>query len=210
VVGIARSSRPDFPGRFHEADLGDSAATAVALERILADGLIDGVVNNAGGLVSHRLEEVVLEDFDRHLDVHLRAAVQVTQACLPGMRERRFGRIVNVSSVAALGAANRSGYSAAKAGIIGLTRAWCRELAPAGITANAVGPGPIRTSLLAEHYPPGSDIEEAYRRQIPLGRLGNPDEVAALIAFLCSEDAGYITGQVIYIDGGYSVGRVWV
>ena len=123
------------------------------------------------------------------------------------MLQRRWGRIVNLSSLVALGAVDRTAYAAAKAAMIGLTRTWALELAADGITVNAVAPGPIETALFRANNPVGSESERRYLQRVPMGRVGNPDEVASVIAFLCSAEAGYITGQTIHVDGGASTGR---
>ena len=132
----------------------------------------------------------------------------MTQACLAGMRARRWGRIVNLGSRAALGKEGRTGYAATKAGILGLTRTWALELARDGITVNAVAPGPIATEMFAAHNPPGAAATEAIIGQIPVGRVGRPEEVAAAIAYFLREDAGFVTGQTLYVCGGLSVGCV--
>ncbi|MGH8928357.1 MAG: SDR family oxidoreductase, partial [Acidimicrobiia bacterium] len=167
----------------------------------------DGLVNNAGMVRPGGVEEATPHDLRQTLEVHVRSAIQLSQSLTPGMRHRRWGRIVNMASVVPLGSIRRTTYGAAKGALIALTRGWAAELAPANITVNAVGPGAIDTALLRENFPAGSEAEERYLRLVPMGRVGQPEEVASMIAFLCSEEAGYVTGQVIYIDGGLSAGR---
>jgi len=206
VIGVARSAPSRFPGRFLEADLSDEAATA-ELASVLAEYEIDGLVNNAGLVIPASLEEATGEHLRQTMELHVRAAIQLTQALTPGMRLRGWGRVVNMASVVPLGVVKRTTYGAAKAALISMTRGWAVELAPDHITVNAVAPGAIDTALLRQNYPVGSQPEARYLRMIPMGRIGRPDEVAGVIAFLCSEEASYLTGQVIYIDGGLSSGR---
>jgi NAD(P)-dependent dehydrogenase (short-subunit alcohol dehydrogenase family) len=153
------------------------------------------------------LEDASIVDLAETIDLHVRAAMQLTQALVGGMKERGWGRVVNMSSVVPLGATRRTTYTAAKGALVAMTRAWALELAPHQITVNAVAPGAIDTRLLRDNYPVGSRAEAGYLSMVPMGRIASPSEVAGVVAFLFSEDASYVTGQVIYIDGGFSVGR---
>ena len=205
AVGLARSAPAEFPGEFFAADLADRAATAEVLEQILAAGRVDAVVNNVGVARFGRIGSIDLDHLFLTYDLNVRAAVQVVQAVLPGMVEAGWGRIVNVSSLTTLGVAERTPYAASKAALEACTRIWATELAETGITVNAVAPGPIETELFRERSPIGSERERALLKNIPLQRVGTPQEIAHTIYALLDEDAGYITGQIIRADGGGSI-----
>jgi 3-oxoacyl-[acyl-carrier protein] reductase len=138
--------------------------------------------------------------------LHLAAPLVLLHAALPQMKQANFGRIVLISSRAALGAQGRTSYSATKAGMIGMGRTWAIELAPFGITVNMVAPGPIQgTHMFHEIVPAGSDREAKLAAAIPVGRLGKPEDVANAVLFFASSEASFVTGQVLYVCGGASV-----
>ena len=185
----------------YACDVADSATVQAVFKQIIADmGTVDILVNNAGITRDRLLMRMKDEDFDAVIASNLRSVFLCTRAVARTMMGNRSGHIVNVSSINALrGQAGQSNYAAAKAGVIGLTRTNAMELAARGITVNAVAPGFIDTDMTAKL---GAEIREKYASQIPLGRLGQPEDVAKLVAFLASDDAKYITGQIIGVDGG--------
>lgn len=188
------------------ADLSDAADTERALREALAGGAITRLVNNVGVVVPADVEHQTLAEFDLAISLNLRCAFQCMQALLPGMKEAGFGRIVNMSSRAALGKELRTAYSATKAGLIGMTRVWALELGRHGITANAIGPGPIRTELFDRANPPDAPRTRAIIESVPVKRVGTADDIAHTASYLLDERSGFVTGQVIYVCGGMTVG----
>jgi 3-oxoacyl-[acyl-carrier protein] reductase len=200
-AAAAQSMAMELDGLAIAADVSTAAGALALVERASKElGRLDILVNNAGitrdGLAMRMSED----DWDAVLDTNLKGAFLCSKAALRPMLRQRWGRIVNVSSVAGVvGNAGQANYSSAKAGLIGLTKSLAREVASRNVTVNAVAPGYIPSAIWDE-VP--EDAKQAVLRQIPMGRTGTPQEVAAAIAFLASEEAAYITGQVLTIDGG--------
>jgi 3-oxoacyl-[acyl-carrier protein] reductase len=163
-------------------------------------GKIDILVNNAGTTRDNVIMMLKPEDFDSVINTNLRSAWLCSKSASRLMMKKRQGRIINITSVVGIaGNGGQTNYAASKAGMIGLTKSLAKEIAPRGITVNAVAPGFIETDMTSEL---GDDIRETAISHIPLGRMGTPDDVAKAVAFLASDDAKYITGQVVVVDGG--------
>lgn len=190
---------------YYSVDLADAEATRSVANEVAAHHPVRYLVNNAGVNHPGSLEEVTPGDLDHAMAVNVRAGMILIQAFAPGMRAAQFGRIVNISSRAAMGKTGRVAYSAAKAGLIGMTRSLCLELAADGITVNVVAPGPVASELFDRGHPPGGDKRRRVIESIPVKRVGTPDDVARAVVFLLSPHSGYITGQLLFVCGGTSV-----
>ena len=210
VVSLSRRATEIAHPRLHgmEVDLSDRAATAQAVAELVRRFDVTTVVHNAGVIRAALLADVKLDDLDALVDLHLGCAIQLVQAALPQMRAQRFGRVVLLSSRAALGLATRTSYSATKAGMLGMARTWALELAPEGITVNVVAPGPIRTDMFYDVVEQGSERERALAAAVPVKRLGAADDVARAVGFFVDPANSFVTGQVLYVCGGTSVGSL--
>jgi 3-oxoacyl-[acyl-carrier protein] reductase len=194
---------------FREIDLFDAKATAAAAAEIAREHRVTHIVHNAGVIRPNPIEAATAGDIAALAQLHLGAALLLVGAALPQMKQERFGRVVLISSRAALGATGRTAYSATKAGIIGMGRTWALELAPFGITVNMVAPGPIQgTHMFHEIVPAGSEREAALAAAIPMRRLGRPEDVASAVLFFAGRESAFVTGQVLYVCGGASVGTL--
>jgi 3-oxoacyl-[acyl-carrier protein] reductase len=206
IVADRVAPEHDALEEFVELDLSDAAGLPARLEAVLAKRPVTRLVNNAGIVEPAPLEETRIDDFDRVQAVNMRAPVLCAQAVLPAMKDAGTGRIVNIASRVALGKELRTAYAASKAGLHGMTRTWALELGRHGITVNTVGPGPIRTSLFEKVNPPDDPRTRAIVEGVPVRRLGTPEDVAEAVAFFASDRTGFITGQVIYVCGGMTIG----
>lgn len=182
-------------------EVSDMVSAQSMVDCTLSDlGRVDILVNNAGITRDTLIVRMDESDFDAVIDVNLKGVWNCCKAVTRPMMKQRFGRIINISSVSGLaGQAGQTNYSASKAGVIGLTKALAREVASRNITVNAIAPGFIPTAL-TEDLP--QELKDSMMKLIPIGRWGKPEEIAALAAFLASDEAAYITGQVISVDGG--------
>lgn len=189
------------------ADVTDEESVAAAVQRVADElGGPTVLVNNAGIIRDNMLFKMTTDDWDSVMNVHLRGAFLMTRAAQKFMTEAKFGRIVNLSSTSAQGNRGQANYSAAKAGMQGFTKTLAIELGKFGVTANAIAPGFIVTDMTAATAERvGMDFEafqQAAAQQIPVQRVGRPEDIAAAASFLCSDEAGFVSGQVIYVAGG--------
>jgi 3-oxoacyl-[acyl-carrier protein] reductase len=191
---------------FHQIDITDHQAVSVLIKDITSRIQVLRLVNNAGMIKPGALEDVIEEDFDAVYALNLKAPMVLAQALLPHMRQANFGRIVNIASRAALGKEERTAYAATKAGLIGMTRTWALEMAPFGITVNAIGPGPIATELFTSGNPPNAPKTIKIIENIPVKRMGQPEDIAHAAAYLLDDRSSFTTGQTLYVCGGMTVG----
>ncbi|MBR8657361.1 SDR family oxidoreductase, partial [Achromobacter sp. Marseille-Q0513] len=196
-----------LPGEtFRSVDLADARAAGEAARELAASRPVLHLVNNAGMIEVAGIEAVTQDALARTMAVNLVAPVVLLQALLPGMRAARHGRVVNIGSRAALGKPGRTAYGASKGALAAMTRTWALELAADGITVNTVAPGPVATELFNASNPPGDPRTRALEAAIPVGRSGLPEEVAHVVAMFMDRRAAFVTGQLIHVCGGVSVG----
>jgi NAD(P)-dependent dehydrogenase (short-subunit alcohol dehydrogenase family) len=210
VISIARHAPEEAVAGLIsvEADLLDAAAVAEAAAVIAAEHEVTHFIQNAGLIWPNLLEQATPADIAGLAQLQLGSALTLTQAFLPAMKARQFGRICFNGSRAALGVPTRTAYSAVKAGVIGMARTWALELAPHGITVNVVAPGPVLTDNFWGIIPKGSDREAELAAKLPVGRLGTVRDVSNAFLFFCDPENGFVTGQTLYVCGGASVGTL--
>lgn len=195
------------PGEWFQIDLSDAQALQALLDEVLAERTVDALVNNAGISESATLQETTDENFDRTVAINMRAPMICARALVPGMGERGFGRIVNISSRAHLGKTHRTAYAAAKGGVLSMAKVWALEYAAHGVTCNTIAPGPIRTELFERANPRDMPRTQEIIGMVPVGRLGEPEDIANAVAFFLDERSSFVTGQVLYVCGGITLAR---
>ena len=191
---------------YHSIDLMDPQAIEELIPKITKHEPILRLVNNAGFISPGALENTTLDDFEAVMALNLRAPMLLAQQLLPHMRQAKFGRIVSIASRAALGKEERTVYAASKAGLVGMTKTWALEMAKFGITVNAIGPGPIATELFTSGNPPDDPKTIKIIQNIPVQRMGQPEDVAHAVASLLDDRASFITGQIHFVCGGMTLG----
>ena len=189
----------------YQVDLADANATRRVMEEIAERYAVSRLINNVGIVAPALLEEARLEDFDKLMHLNVRSALVCTQALLPTIKAQGMGRIVMNASRVVLGKEARTIYSATKGALQSMARTWALELAEHGITVNCVAPGPIATSAFWQNNPPDSERARRIIDNIPLSRMGQPEDVAQAVSFFCDERSSFITGQTLNVDGGRSM-----
>ena len=207
VINIDKQAPKNVIGTYIDADLSSADATKEVAARVAREFAVDVIVNNAGNPTPGFLDEVTQAQFEMGVNITMRTPLLLAQAIVPGMKARRFGRIVSISSRAILGKPARTVYSATKAAMVGFTRTWALELGPHGITVNAVAPGPVITELFQKNNPP--EVAQRIISQAAVGRAGTVEDVGRAVLFFAHPDSGYITGQVLHVCGGTSLTVNW-
>lgn len=208
VINFSRTAPAQLlPGEiFESVDLGDSKRAREAAFDWAAKKDILSLVNNAGMIHVGKIEDITLEQIDDMMSLNMIAPLIMLQAVLPAMRANKFGRVVNIGSRAGLGKSGRTIYGGTKAGLAGMTRTWALETAADGITVNAIAPGPVATDLFIASNPPDLPQTKKIAASVPVGRFGEPEEIAHAVRMFLDRKAGFITGQLLYVCGGMSVG----
>lgn len=207
AVGLARNIPTDFHHNenYIQCDLMDLESTRETIKHLVASGPFYGLVNNAALAHTKNIENTSIEDMNETMTLNVNAALICLQTLIPGMEEIGAGRVISISSRAALGKKNRTAYSASKAALIGMSRTWALELASRNITVNTIAPGPVATELFKQASPPEAAQTISLLAAVPLKRVSEPEEIAFAIKFFLDPLAGYITGQTLHIDGGLTI-----
>lgn len=211
VINISRRDSPLDHQHLHNysTDLSDPVATKATAERIASEHEITDIIHNAGVIKPALLGSVDTADLDILTHIHIGAAIALAQACLPALKRCGSGRIVLISSRAAMGLETRTCYSATKSGMVGMARTWALELAADGITVNVVAPGPIaETEMFHNVIPDGSEKMDSVAQSIPVKRLGNPADVSRAVQFFLAPENSFVTGQTLFVCGGASIGSL--
>lgn len=207
VINLDRDQPPArAPGKTIRIDLADRSGLEDRLADLTAEHDVTRIVNNAGVALTSPIDAFDADDFDVTMQINVRAPALIVKHCLPAMKARGFGRIVNIASRAALGKGLRTSYAGSKGALISATRVWALELARHGITVNCVAPGPIETELFRRVNPPESPVTRQIMEGVPVGRLGQPRDIAHSVDHFLSAGAGFVTGQTLYVCGGMTVG----
>ena len=211
VINISRRPSPLKNPQLinYSCDLADTEATQQVANQIAAEHQVTDFVHNAGVIQPALLGSVDIADLHKLTNIHIAAAITLTQAVLPSLEQCGSGRIVLISSRAAMGLQTRTSYSATKSGMIGLCRTWALELAERGITVNVVAPGPIaETEMFHNVIPEGSEKMAQVAASVPVKRLGNPADVSRAVQFFLSPNNSFVTGQTLFVCGGASIGAL--
>jgi NAD(P)-dependent dehydrogenase (short-subunit alcohol dehydrogenase family) len=210
VLNLSRRPSPFEHDRLHNytVDLADLEATATVAAQVAADHQVTDLIHNAGVIRPALLGSVDLADMEMVSNIHIGAAITLAQAVLPGMKAAGNGRIILISSRAALGLQTRTCYSATKSGMMGMARTWALELGPEGITVNVVAPGPIAETEMFDDAIQEQEKRDAIAASIPVKRLGNPSDVARAVQFFLAPENSFITGQTLLVCGGASLGSL--
>jgi NAD(P)-dependent dehydrogenase (short-subunit alcohol dehydrogenase family) len=211
VISLDRNpGRIESPNlREVQVDLSDVEATRTVAAQLARQFRITTVVHNAGAVRQQPLELVSVEDLETLTNLHIAAPIALVQANLATMKAQHFGRVILISTRAVLGLANRTVYSATKAAMLGMARTWALELGAHGITVNVIAPGPIEaTDIFHDIIPRDSPKLPAIIESIPVKRLGRPEDVARAVMFFAAPEAGFVTGQTLFVCGGTSVGSI--
>jgi NAD(P)-dependent dehydrogenase (short-subunit alcohol dehydrogenase family) len=208
TISLARREAPERHDNLvsYQVDLADPDATRDVAADIAGKFDVTGLVNNAGIIQPALIESVRQEDLIKLTNLHLASAILLTQAFLPAMKAAQFGRIVNMSSRAVVGLAQRTVYAGTKAAMISMTRTWAMELGEHGITVNAIAPGPVVTDMFTDVIPEQSEKAAALARSLPRRRLGTAADVARATWFFLDPDNDWVTGQTLFVCGGASLG----